>query len=99
MPKVQSPKSMTAAARRFKPKRTNAQWAADPRVKRARLAAVHYLRERGYSFKEIAMALHLTPWQARCAEAKAIRVTRCTCPAKYDHTAMGHLPGCPTYSL
>jgi DNA-binding NarL/FixJ family response regulator len=91
--------TMTATARRFTPKRTNASWAADPRVKRARLVAVHELRERGYSYKEIAVALHLTPWTVRLAEGKANRLTQCTCPANYDHTAVGHLPGCPTYSL
>lgn len=85
--------------RRFKAKRTNAQWAADPRVKRARLAAVHRLRARGYSYKEIAVALHLTPYLVRLAEGKALRLTQCTCPASYDHTTVGHLPGCPSNSL
>lgn len=90
---------MTALARRFKPKRTNAQWGKDPRVKRARLVAVHELRERGYSYKEIAVALYTTPWQVRLWEGKALRATQCTCPATYDHTVMGHLPDCPTRTI
>lgn len=90
---------MTAAARRFKSKRTNAQWGKDPRVNRARLAAVRYLRDRSYSYKEIAVALYVTPWRVRMLEAKALRATQCTCPATYDHTVTGHLPDCPHNSL
>jgi DNA-binding CsgD family transcriptional regulator len=91
--------AMTAVKRRTKGKRTNAQWGRDPRVKRARLAAVHYLRERGFAYKEIAIALYVTPWQVRTLEAKANRQTQCTCPAAYDHTVMGHRPDCPTHTL
>ena len=91
--------AMTAKARRFKPKRTNAQWGRDPRVKRARLDAVQELRGRGYSYKEIAVALYTTPWTVRLLEAKAARATQCTCPAEYNHMVAGHLPDCPHNSL
>ena len=26
-----------------------------------------------------------------------LRINRCTCPASYDHTYLGHLPHCPEY--
>ncbi len=29
---------------------------------------------------------------------RVIRWNHCTCPAKYDHTVMGHLPDCPTWA-
>ena len=56
-----------------KTKRTNAQWARDPRVQQARLVAVQQLRGQEYSYKEIAAALHITPDYARRCEAKAGR--------------------------
>lgn len=82
-----------------KGKRTNAEWAANPMVRQARLAAVNYLRRRGFACKEIAVAMRITPDYVRRLEAKAARITNCTCPATYDHSPYGHLPFCPHDSL
>lgn len=55
-------------------KRTNRQWANDPKVIDARREAIAYLREIGFSFKEIAVAIGRTPEQVRAANAKWVRL-------------------------
>lgn len=81
------------------PKRTNAQWQRSPRVRKARLSATLHLRKRGFSYKEIAIAMNTTPEPVRHWEARARRLTRCNCPAAVDITYTGHLPECPSLDL
>lgn len=54
-------------------KRTNNSWAQDIRARDARSMAVWYLRMAGYSFKEVAVALKLTPERTRQIYFKVAR--------------------------
>lgn len=56
------------------PKRTNFQWQCDRRVLGARMLACVLLREKGYSFKEISVAISLSPNRVRMSVGKWARV-------------------------
>ena len=56
------------------PKRTNASWACDLRALAARRAAAFWLRDQGFSFKEISVAMRTTPEKSRGDVAKQRRI-------------------------